>query len=56
MTVDTPFEFRQKNVAPIQMENQHQIPKKGDFCRIAGKYVKVFNVGLKKYGSDFGQI
>ena len=41
VTVDTPFEFGQKNVAPIQMENQYQIPKKGDFCRIAGKSVKV---------------
>ena len=39
VTVDTPFEFGQKNVAPIQMENQYQIPKKGDFCRIAGKYI-----------------
>ena len=43
VTVETPFDFRQKNVALIQMENQYQIPKKGDFCRIAGKHVKVFN-------------
>jgi hypothetical protein len=40
--VETPFDFRQKNVALIQMENQYQIPKKGDFCRIAGKHVMVF--------------
>ena len=40
MTVETPFDFRQKNVALIQMENQYQIPRKGDFCRIAGKHVK----------------
>ena len=37
VTVETPFDFRQKNVALIQMENQYQIPRKGDFCQIAGK-------------------
>ena len=40
VTVETPFDFRQKNVALIQMENQYQIPRKGDFCLIAGKYIQ----------------
>ena len=48
VTVETPLILDRKMLplALIQMENQYQIPKKGDFCRIAGKSVKVH----KKYG------
>ena len=36
VTVNSPFNFRNKNIQPIRLETSNQIPKEGDICSVAG--------------------
>ena len=36
VTVKPAFDFRSRNVKPIRLETSFQIPRKGEFCSIAG--------------------